>query len=403
MLTSEKDLVSYVDRLAELGAVVSDDVKRAFARVRRHRFLEEWYRPEIDAPRATLSFEKHTFDRDHPTTEDLAEIYSNRALVTAVEGWRPTSSTSQPALVARMLESLDLAPGTSVLEIGTGTGYNAALLREIVGAEGSVCSIELQCDVAERARGYLDGEGYHDVIVLARDAYCGAVEAAPYDRIVATVGCSDISPHWLEQLAPDGWMLIPLQHGFWDPLVRVSRDPDRAGHGIGRIVGYSGFMPIQGALGWRNPWQSYLPAGLPEAPTRTYPLPASLIADGSGEAQTVGDPRGRSYQFFLSLSTQLIQYPGLGFGIAEPAVGSVVLVNDEAIHGYAVHGHTRSLDNLHDRLVYLAEAWGELGRPSPEDYVLRFAPKTESPDIEGMSIRHWIVDRLDHLEIAELP
>jgi len=399
----DKERAAYVDLLEGLGVLGSDAVRRAIAKVRRHRFLEAWYRAEFDEDSASLSFVKHAFDRDRPTPEDLEEVYSNRPLVTAVDGWRPTSSTSQPNLVAQMLELLDLRPGHSVLEIGTGTGYNAALLREVVGPDGKVCSMELQEDVAALARKHLDDEGYTDVVVLARDAYHGAPEEAPFDRIVATVGCSDIPPHWLDQLKSDGLMLVPLQHGVGDPLVQIERDPDAANCGIGRIVGHSGFMPIEGELRWRDPWGTITEPGLLESPTRIYPLPESLVLEESGGASLAVVHRWRPYQFFLSLTAQLFWHQGIGFGIAESALRSAVLVSDDAIRGYTLDGHIRSLDNLRDRLVYLAEAWDDLGRPDPEDYVLRFHPSAEIPDFNAMSKHHWIIDRLDYREIVELP
>jgi len=78
-------------------------------------------------------------------------------------------------------------------------------------------------------------------------------------------------------------------------------------------------------------------------------------------------------------------------------------VSEDAIRGYSLDGHIRSLDNLRDRLVYLAEAWDDLGRPEPEDYVLRFHPSSEVPDLDALSEHHWFIARLDHLEIVELP
>jgi len=380
----DKERAAYVDLLEGLGVLGSDAVRCAIAKVRRHRFLEAWYRAEFDENSASLSFVKHALDRDRPAPEDLEEIYSNRALVTAVD-------------------LLDLRPGHLVLEIGTGTGYNAALLREVVGPSGKVCSIEIQEDVASLARKHLDDEGYADVAVLARDAYYGAPEKALFDRIIATVGCSDISPHWLDQLKPEGLMLVPLQHGVGDPLVRIECDPDTENCGIGRIVGRSAFMPIEGELRWRNPWGTITEPGLLESPTRIYPLPESLVLEESGGASLAEAHRWRSYQFFLSLTAQVLRHQGIGFGIAEPALRSAVLLSDDEIRGYTLDGHIRSLDNLRDRLVYLAEAWDDLGRPNPEDYVLRFHPRAQALDFDAMSKQHWFIDRLDYLEIVELP
>jgi len=403
--SGDKERTDYVKRLESLGVLSSDAARQAFATVRRHRFLEAWYRMEIDKEKASLSYTRHEYDRNRPTREDLEEIYSNRALVTAVDGWLATSSTSQPDLIAEMLSLLALRPGCSVLEIGTGTGYNAALVREMVGPSGKVCSMELQEDVAAMARRHLDDEGYHDVIVLACDAYTGASEEAPFDRIVATVGCSDVSPYWLSQLKDDGVMLVPLQHGFGDPLIRIERDPKDSKCGIGRIVGYANFMPIEGELRWRNPWGASVSTerGLLKSPSRTYPLPESLVLAQDSGMNSARMQRWRPFQFFLSLTAQLLHRQGMGFGIAESALKTVVLVSDDAIHAYSLDGHVRSMNNLHDRLVYLAEAWDALGRPDPEDYVLRFVPCAAVPDIDALAKQHWFVNRLDYLEIVELP
>ena len=401
MPAEAEEQARYVALLEEMGVLGSETLRQAFAVVRRHRFLDGWYRLAVGED-GVPSFEHRTFDLNRPSPEDLQEIYSNRALVTAVEGWQPTSSTSQLALVARMLSLLDPRAGHSVMEIGTGTGYNAALLREVVGTKGRVCTLEIQKSVAKRAEQRLADEGYADVAVLAGDAYCGGEHLAPYDRILATAGCSDVSPHWMEQLTPEGCMLLPLQHGFGDPLVRIERDPSLPGSGVGRVVGDSNFMPIRGELRWRSPWDLLLTGGLSESPDRVYPLPAGLGKDGSGRDASTAADRLRSYSFFLSLTARVVRYPGIGVGISEPATGSVALVMDEAINGYAGRGHTRSLDALYDRLAYLSDAWRTLGCPAPEDYVLRFVPRTQVLDTKRMSDRYWVIDRLDHFEIVEL-
>jgi hypothetical protein len=83
------------------------------------------------------------------------------------------------------------------------------------------------------------------VRALRRDGFAGAPEAAPFDRVVATVGCPDVSPRWTEQLTDDGFILVPLRHAGANPLVRVQRED---GGLAGRVVGMSGFMAVQGAL-----------------------------------------------------------------------------------------------------------------------------------------------------------
>ncbi len=114
---------------------------------------------------------------------------------------------SQPFIVALMTDLLDLEPGYSVLEIGTGSGYQAAVLAEL---GTSVYSIEIVAPLADAAAARLRELGYADVAVKAGDGNYGWPEAAPFDRIIVTAG-GRLPPALLEQLAPDGKLIIPLQ------------------------------------------------------------------------------------------------------------------------------------------------------------------------------------------------
>ncbi|MGQ0777372.1 MAG: hypothetical protein ACT4NY_23655 [Pseudonocardiales bacterium] len=112
--------------MREVGAIRSDAVEHAFASVQRHRCVPQFrYGPEtITVPQAEL-----------PGDQILDIVYSHRSLLTSTgQDGGPPSSSSAPTLMARMLEALDLRPGLHVLEIGTGTGYNAALITTITGA-----------------------------------------------------------------------------------------------------------------------------------------------------------------------------------------------------------------------------------------------------------------------------
>jgi protein-L-isoaspartate(D-aspartate) O-methyltransferase len=112
--------------------------------------------------------------------------------------------------MAIMLAQLGLAPGQRVLEIGAGTGYNAALLARIVGPGGRVVSIDLDDDLVAAARGHLAAAGVTGVELRAGDGALGAPDAAPFDRIIVTVGAWDLLPAWREQLAPAGRIVLPM-------------------------------------------------------------------------------------------------------------------------------------------------------------------------------------------------
>jgi protein-L-isoaspartate(D-aspartate) O-methyltransferase len=122
----------------------------------------------------------------------------------------PVSSSSQPAMMAIMLEQLDLRSGHRVLEVGTGSGYNAAVMAEITAPRGKVVSVDIDRELVERARESLMAAGYPDVEVRCADGGYGDPAGAPFDRIIVTAGVWDIAPAWLEQLADDGRLVLPL-------------------------------------------------------------------------------------------------------------------------------------------------------------------------------------------------
>lgn len=403
METLEAALTEYVGALVDRKAIASESVERAFRKVRRHRFLEGWYHLDVKDDRVV--FLPVEYDRDRPSPENIEEIYSNKPLVTAVNRSVPTSSTSQPSLVAGMLELLDLSPGMRALEIGTGTGYNAALLAEILGSKGRVYTIEFQEDVATKARSHLEDEGYGDVQVVSGDGFFGVPEAAPFDRIVATVGCPDLSPHWLDQLDGNGFLLIPLRHGLSDPLTRLRRDPDSPTQALGRIVDTSDFMQIQGALTGAAPWRNSLIVGLPERPTWSRRLPDAL-ASTAEPRHPLGEDHHRAFAFFLSLALRPLWYTNDGYGLADPGASAVVVVTREAIEGYSAIPSGKSLDALYESFLGLLDLWIDLATPVPSDFELHFVPKSEfdhSKRLEGTPGRQWIIERPFFWEIVRLP
>ncbi|MET9958221.1 methyltransferase, FxLD system [Streptomyces sp. NPDC006326] len=119
------------------------------------------------------------------------------------------SCASQPAVVALMLDQLDAQPGERILELGAGTGYNAALIAHVVGETGHVTTIDVDDDLVDGARAHLAAAGYTNVVALTRDGAVGYADGAPYDRIIATVGAHGIPHAWLDQLAPAGRLVVP--------------------------------------------------------------------------------------------------------------------------------------------------------------------------------------------------
>jgi len=134
-----------------------------------------------------------------------------------------------------------------VLEIGAGTGYNAALISHIIGPSGAVVSVDIDPDLVETARGHLAGAGYPDVTVVAADGADGYPPGAPYDRVIATVGVSDLAPAWLYQAGPGARIVVPLDVRGSQLAVAFGR-AGSGGHWVSRSIMPCGFMRMRGSL-----------------------------------------------------------------------------------------------------------------------------------------------------------
>jgi len=174
--------------------------------------------------------------------------YRDEAIVTRRnEAGQPISSSSQPAIMAIMLDQLDLAPGHRVLEVGAGTGYNAALISHIVGPSGEVTSIDIDPELVATAREHLASAGFGNVTVACADGAAGDPDHAPYDRVIATVGVSDLAPAWFEQAGLGARIVVPLDVRG----TQVSVAFERAGPGgrwTSRSFAPCGFMRMRGSL-----------------------------------------------------------------------------------------------------------------------------------------------------------
>jgi protein-L-isoaspartate(D-aspartate) O-methyltransferase len=143
-----------------------------------------------------------------------------------------------------MLEQLDVQPRHRILEIGAGTGYNAALLAGLTGAEGTVTTVDIDAGVAVAAREHLTAAGVTNVTVICGDGQLGFPEHAPYDRIIVTAGAWDLPSAWAGQLAPAGRLVVPLRmRGFTRAIAFTRQD----GYWLSQSMSELGFMPMRGA------------------------------------------------------------------------------------------------------------------------------------------------------------
>lgn len=209
------------DELKAKGYLHSAQVEAAFRSVGRHLFV-----PEVGTDRA----------------------YHDEVIPIETSGEGVASSASQPSIVAGMLEELGLAPGQRVLEIGAGSGYNAALMAHIVGEEGRVVTVEIDENLADRARRALEEAGYGGVVeVVCGDGGLGYPEEAPYDRVIVTAGAPDIAPPWWGQLSSEGRMVLPLE--IWSGLQVCTAFEEAGGHLESVEAQWCGFVGLAGEFG----------------------------------------------------------------------------------------------------------------------------------------------------------
>ncbi|MGW4073769.1 methyltransferase, FxLD system [Streptomyces asiaticus] len=182
---------------------------------------------------------------------DPALAYSNRAITIKEnpEGPLALSCASVPSTVAMMLGQLDAQPGDRILEIGAGTGYNAALLSEIVGEDGEVTTIDIDADVTQHAHDALNKAGYQHVRVMERDGLEGAPEYGPYTRMIGTVGFWDIPAALRTQLIDGGRFVLPLRWRGQTRSVVLTRQGEAL---LCHDMELCGFVPIVGQDGERT-------------------------------------------------------------------------------------------------------------------------------------------------------
>jgi protein-L-isoaspartate(D-aspartate) O-methyltransferase len=343
------------------GRTPSPAVQAAFAAVPRHLFV-----PELTP----------------------AAAYADDALVIKYDpDGLPVSSSSQPAMMAIMLEQLGLVPGHRVLEIGTGSGYNAAVLAHIVGPGGRVVTIDIDAGLVARAQASLTAAGIVAVQARCADGGFGDPGAAPFDRVIVTAGTWDIAPAWLDQLTPDGRLVLPLSVRGIQLSVALLRHED---HWAAASAFRCGFVRMAGAFADPEPFRAlgsarYAQAGGP--PVAAGVLAAALAAGPAAEAGTgIGAAGLGDLDLWLTLTQPglgrltvistapggLLPFGGLirGPGAADLGVAALAVADGEiVIRGYGPGGPALAAD-----LAGQGPDWTGRGRPGAGDLRLTAWP-----------------------------
>ncbi|WP_328298684.1 methyltransferase domain-containing protein [Streptomyces sp. NBC_00435] len=240
-----------VRELTAAGALEDPAWRAAFAAVPRHVFVPYYWTGR------GAGHERLWAEDPDPARRArwLRGVYTDGPLATRLRDGELVSSSSQPSLMARMLEDLDVRDGDNVLEIGAGTGYNAALLCHRLG-EDLVTTVDLDEEITESARGHLARLGYRPFVVTG-DGARGCPSRAPFDRILVTCTLPLIPYAWLGQCRPGARILAPLSTGL---IALTVRDGTFAEGRFLHTPAY--FVPLRGARA-APPGTYGMPQGLP--------------------------------------------------------------------------------------------------------------------------------------------
>ncbi len=241
-----EQLVNAIEQ--SLGRAVQTPVREAFLRMPRHLFVEHYYQQRGNSL---------TWDLLPATME---QVYADQPLVTFLDQrGMPTSSSSQPSVMAVQLEALDVAKGHHLLEIGAGTGYNAALMGELVGPRGDVISVDIDADLVQRAREHIASVGSTNIQIVQGDGSIGYTTHAPYDRLLATCSVRSLPHAWVDQLKPHGLLVCNLITSLTSlfPCVEKQEQGDLEGRlleidALYMPLLYQGRQPAKRLLTWHT-------------------------------------------------------------------------------------------------------------------------------------------------------
>lgn len=323
-------------------------------------------------------------------------VYSNQPLITQLDGddqltetarrgvpvtGVATSSSSQPSLMALMLEALNVEDGHTILEIGTATGYNAALLCHRVGP-GRVTSIDIDAGLVDKARRRLASMECSPVLVAA-DGRLGHRSGAPYDRVIATVGVRRVPAAWVEQTRVGGVILLPLdRRNCGGLLARLTVHADGTARGA-FLPEFGGFMPVRSERHYMAD-RVFRSVDDEAGDQRHTDLPANVVTDEASP-----------FEFFAALTVSGGGWDHLGFipDDGSPAETWIAQGDGSWVCHTSGAGGTHTVrqggpSRLWDRIETAHRQWRQLGQPTRERFGLSVQDGRETIWLDGPAGPH---------------
>ena len=359
---------SYQEQLAraiqEKNDSLSEEIIQAFRVVPRHLFVDHYYLHEHGGSRV---WTKH--EQNDPVAW-YEHIYSDCALVTRVDEYgRTLSSSSQPGVMASMLQALDVQPGMHILEVGTGSGYNAALLAHLVGDPHLITTIDIDADAIAKAKYIIPQVVGKGMTIAKADGSNGYDANAPYDRIIVTASTPTIPSAWREQLIPEGILVGILQPKF--AMLGGLLKARKSGEALkGYILQTASFMELRPVVYDKRKIQIDFRASL----FASFPFEALLF-----QPQSIYDDH--AFTFFL-----YYDFPGLYvfqkedalFYYQEASPQGYVIFRQKPTLQVELRGDAAVACSLWNRLIRAYSFWERVGQPAITQYLLEMDSKCQT-------------------------
>ncbi len=368
---------------------ISQQTQEAFLQTPRHLFAKQFLKyTKGEGDQLEYELIKLT---DKILQEHLDHLYKNGTICLALdkEGEYWLSSISQPSLVLMMLDKLDIQKGQNILEIGTASGWNAAMMAHLVGNTGEVHSVEIISELVPRAQASIDGMGITNVSLYDAD---GALQEydKTFDRIMFTVGSYDIPLSIHQQLKEGGLLLMVLKNrANFDTLILFKKEGKHL-HSINSIP--CGFVPLQGAY------------EMPELNTKSLneealwqELKDQVVKEQNFWWGSNFSPKGSRFFnkvsgviSFLSVVAPHFEYfqtenEEKCFGLIDKASASIALWQNDKLTAY---GNTKAYDQLKEYL----HLYTDLGMPSSSCFKVKAYPIDETVELQS---NQWLIKRKD--------
>lgn len=379
------DLLQQIE--AGYGHPIEPRLRQAFLSYPRHRFIPRYQHPMT---RQWVELNPEIID------EHLPILYANRALgIYQLSESSFIATISQPVLVLNMLFLLDIQPGMRVFEIGTGSGWNAALMSSLVGPQGHVYSAEILPDLVTSSQQALRENQAQSATVILGDGMAGYASGAPFDRIIFTAGAYDIPLALHQQLKEGGLLLAVLKiAGGGDDLVLLRKQD---GLLVSQHLAPVQFVPVLGSYRSERRDGEPLTAFLEQVHLLPEPIDRMPFWWGSRLSWNMME-RTEGIRSYLQLSepgyrvfiTDQVS-PVYCFGIYDEVTQSLVVAQNDSLVSYGNLG-------ARTRLFAALGQWMEGGMPSSVRLRLRIYPQPVNVATVGSG---WVVERADSVFVWE--